>query len=241
MNNEPQPRFLDAGEAALVVEFGTSVDPAVHDRVLGLDLVLSSQPAEGILETVPTFRSLMIHYDPLVLGRAALIELVLATLQMSGKALGRRSEWIVPCCYAPEFAEDVPYLSEQLGLSVDRIVALHSQAQYRLYMYGFAPGTCYLGGLPVELTISRRIEPRPPAPENVVITAAGMSAIVTYAMPTGWWLVGRTPERMFSIDRDPQVFIQVGETIRFEPVGLDEFRSLDERSKSGEIVSRKRS
>ena len=230
-------RLLDAGEAALVVEFGHTIDPAIHDRVMALDAALEARGPAGIVERVPTYRSLMIHYDPLVLPRAALASAVRALESVPRSASSRR-RWIVPMCYDASLAEDLPHLAKTFGMTEARVVELHAAATYRIYMYGFAPGFCYLGGHPPELTLPRRASPRPPTPANVVMTAAGMSIITTISMPTGWWILGRTAERMFSTARRESVFAQVGDEVRFEPVDLDTYRALDARAAKGELVAR---
>ncbi|MFO0998282.1 MAG: allophanate hydrolase subunit 1 [Alphaproteobacteria bacterium] len=231
------PRFLDAGEAALVVEYGTTVDPAIHDRVMALDAALAARALLGIRETVPTFRSLMIHYDPLLLDRATLVEAV-ESLGLAPKAAAARKRWTMPCCYDSEFGEDLTLVGETLKLSPERVVALHAGATFRAYMYGFAPGFCYLGGLPKELTISRRVTPRPPIAPQTIMIADGMSIITTISMPTGWWLVGRTPERMFSRNRTPAFLAEAGDEIRFEQIDRATYEALDARAEAGEIVAR---
>jgi inhibitor of KinA len=230
------PRFLDAGEAALVVEYGLTVDPAIHDRVMALDAALAAKSLPGIRETVPTFRSLMIHYDPLVLDRAALVKAV-ESLDLTHTAAARR-RWTLPCCYDPEFGEDLGNIAEVLKLTAEKVVELHAGATYRAYMYGFAPGYCYLGGTPKELTISRRVTPRPPIPPQTIMIADGMSIITTISMPTGWWLVGRTPERMFSRNREPAFLADAGDQIKFERVDRATFDGLDARAAAGEVVAR---
>lgn len=230
-------RLLDAGEAALVVEFGHTIDPAIHDRVMALDAALEAQGPAGIVERVPTYRSLMIHYDPLILPRAALAAAVRALESVPRSAASRR-RWVVPMCYDASLAEDLAHLAKTFGMTEARVVELHAAAIYRIYMYGFAPGFCYLGGHPPELTLPRRASPRPPTPPNVVMTAAGMSIITTISMPTGWWILGRTAERMFSTARPESFFAQVGDEVRFEPVDLDTYRMLDARAAKGELVAR---
>jgi inhibitor of KinA len=232
------PRLLDAGETALVVEFGATVEPAISDRVLALDAALRSAVIPGIIETVPTYRSLMIHYDPLSLNREVLttaIEGLEATPSLRREAV---NIWIIPCCYDPEFGEDLAQVAEMTGLSTERLVALHSSATYRVYMYGFAPGFCYLGGLPKELAISRRPKPRPPHPPNTILVGGGLTLVSTFSMPTGWYLFGRTPERMFSLARKQTFLVEVGDMLRFEPIDRPTFGALDERAASGEIIAK---
>lgn len=230
------PRFLDAGEAALVVEYGLNIDPAIHDRVMALDASLAAKSLRGIRETVPTFRSLMIHYDPLVLDRASLVKTV-ESLDATPAPTARR-RWIVPCCYDPEFGEDLGHIAQEKKLTVEKVVQFHAGATYRAYMYGFAPGFCYLGGAPSELTLSRRTTPRPPTLPQVIMIADGMSIITTISMPTGWWLVGRTPERFFSRNRNPAFLAEAGDQIKFEPIDRATYDALDARAEAGEVVAR---
>src|SRR5262249_21175128 len=151
-----EPIFLDAGEAALVVEFGRTIEPAVHNRVLTLDAALTKRALPGVVELVPTIRSLMIHYDPLTIDRAVLVQAVRGIDTGTAESKPAR-RWIIPCCYDPQFGEDIATVAAQLRMTPERVVALHSGATYRAYMYGFLPGFCYLGGLPKELTVSRRL------------------------------------------------------------------------------------
>lgn len=231
------PRLLDAGEAALVVEFGDTIDPAIHDRVMALDAALAGADMPGLIELVPSYRSLMVHYDPLRLKRDALVAAI-GALEGAPKREVAHTKWTIPLCYDPEFGEDLGYISKTVGLSEARIVALHAGAIYRIYMYGFAPGFCYLGGHPPEIALPRRLAPRPPTPPNVVMTAAGMSIITTISMPTGWWLLGRTPERMFSTARERSFFAEVGDSVRFEAIDRASFDALEARVARGELIAR---
>jgi inhibitor of KinA len=232
------PRFLDAGETALVVEFGTTVDPAIHDQVMALDRALAQRTVVGVREIVPTFRSLMIHYDPLVIDRAALIAAV-REAELHPPPPQPAVRWTVPCCYDPafEFGEDIARIAEMTGLSAARVVELHTTTPWRIYMYGFVPGFCYLGRQPA-LPMSRRATVRPPHPAGAVIVADGMCVITTVSMPTGWWLIGRTPERLFAPHREPTFLVGVGDTVRFEPIDRATFDALDARSAAGEVVAK---
>lgn len=134
------------------------VSPASSEKVLSLDHALGAQAVAGIRELVPTYRSPMIHYDPLVLRRAELIAIVDDIFEAGGgeRPIGPARLWTFPCCYEADFAEDLAEVAQELGLSQERVVELHGTATYRLAMYGFAPGFSYLSGLPAELAVSRR-------------------------------------------------------------------------------------
>ena len=231
------PRLLDAGEAALVVDFGSMIDPAINERVIGLDRALRQAEPNGVVELVPTFRSLMIQYDPLILSRAELARLVerLDPSATAGPAAAGR-HWQIPCCYEPPHGEDLAEAASQLGLSAEDLIALHSGATLRLYMYGFAPGFAYLGGVPPELHIPRRPQPRAPHPPGAIMIAGGMSLITTFPMPTGWWVIGCTPVPMFQPERDPPFLASVGDEIRFQPVDSATFDRLRARVEAGETI-----
>ena len=238
MSAAESPRFLYAGESALVVEYGQRIDPAIHDRVVALDRAVSAAAIPGVIETVPTYRSLMINYDPEMIAPDALIERLRNLPVEAAKAAAPAQRWIVPACYDPSLALDLGYVADTLKIAPEKLVALHSGAVYRLYMYGFAPGFAYLGGLPAALNISRRTEPRPTSPPNCLLTAGGQALITTVVMPTGWYIIGRTPERFFALDRDPVFLAGVGDEVTFEPVDAATFAVLDARAAAGEPVAR---
>jgi len=233
------PRFLDAGEAALVVQFGDTVDPAINDRVLALDAVLRGDPPAGTREFVPTYRSLMIHYDPLRIDRDTLVAVVRRYTASAAEWRGEAATWTLPCCYDPALAEDIDEAAQILGLTRDEAAALHGKATYRVYMCGFAPGQPYLGGVPEALVISRRPTPRPPHAAGAVLIGGGLCVVAPFAMPTGWYVIGRTPERLYAAERKDAFLIQAGDYLRFNPIDLATFCDLEQRVASGEIVARK--
>jgi KipI family sensor histidine kinase inhibitor len=233
------PRFLDAGEAALVVQFGDTVDPAINDRVLALDAAMQADPSAGIRECVPTYRSLMIHYDPLEIDRETLIGIVHRAMGNAVERRGQATTWTLPCCYDPALAEDLDEAAQILKLTRDEAAALHAKATYRVYMCGFTPGQSYLGGVPEPLKISRRPTPRPPHPAGAVLIGGGLCVVAPFVMPTGWYVIGQTPERLYAADRKDAFLIQAGDQLRFDPIDLATFRNLEQRAASGEIVARK--
>jgi KipI family sensor histidine kinase inhibitor len=239
MTLQIDPRFLDAGEAALVVEFGETVDPAINDRVLALDAALRADPPAGTREFVPTYRSLMIHYDPLRIDRETLIATVRRMMTGLAEWRGEGATWTLPCCYDPALAEDIDEAANILGLTRDEAVALHTKTTYRVYMCGFTPGQTYLGGMPEQIKISRRATPRPPHPAGSVLIGGGLCTIAPFVMPTGWYVIGRTPERLYAAERKDAFLIQAGDLLRFDPIDLATFGNLEQRAASGEIVARR--
>jgi KipI family sensor histidine kinase inhibitor len=234
----PKPRYLPAGESALVVEFGSTIDPKIHDCVLALDAAIGQANLEAVTETVPTYRSLMIHFDPHLSSTETLIDALEGLDYASAKPRTGRARWHIPACYDPPHGEDIAEIASSLGLPKRRVVELHSGARYRVYMYGFAPGWTFLGGLPQELAIPRRAVPRAPAPEGSLLIAAGQALIAGCAMPTGWYAIGRTPVRVFDPNRERVFLAGIGDEICFDRVDPAEFDELSAAAEAGELVAR---
>ena len=234
----PKPRYLRAGESALVIEFGDTIDPKIHDQVLALDAAVQQANWDGVTDTVPTYRSLMIHFDPRRLTAEALAD-ALAGLDHAYAARQRRRQlWRIPACYDAPHGEDIAEVAALLGLPQARIIGLHLGARYRVYMYGFAPGFTFLGGLPNELTIPRRAVPRPPAPPGSLLIAGGQALIASCAMPTGWYGIGRTPVKMFDPGRERVFLVGIGDEICFDRIDGSAFDALSTAAEAGEFRAR---
>lgn len=228
------PRFLAAGDTALVVEFGEVVDPTVNHRVTQLAATARDAAIEGIIDLVPTFRSLMVHYDPLVTSAAAL-QAVLRDLlsHPSGEASAGRL-WRLPVLYGGEAGPDLDEVAQSAGLSPDRVIALHSETIYDVYMMGFLPGLPYLGILAKELELPRRVEPRIRVPSGSVAIATNLTNVYPSESPGGWHILGRTPIELFDLRREVPILLAAGDRIRFEPVDEVAFRDLRAQVAAGE-------
>jgi inhibitor of KinA len=232
-----KPRFLPAGESALVVEFGATIDPEIHDCVLALDEAIRKADLEGVAETVPTYRSLMIHFDPRQWSLEGLIAAVAKLRSQSEPSRSPRRRWHIPACYDPPHGEDLAEAAALLGLPRERVVSLHLGAIYRVYMYGFAPGWTFLGGLAPKLALPRRAVPRAPVPEGSLLIAGGQALIASCAMPSGWYGLGRTPVKMFDRKHEGVFFANIGDEISFERIDPVAFRTLSMQAEAGELVA----
>jgi inhibitor of KinA len=232
-----KPRFLPVGESALVVEFGATIDPKIHDCVLALNEAIQQGNIEGVTETVPTYRSLMIHFDPHRLTAEGLIDAVAKLRYEAMPSRMGRQRWHIPACYDPPHGEDIAEAAALLGLPQERVISLHLGALYRVYMYGFAPGYTFLGGLPKELTLPRRAVPRAPAPAGSLLIAGVQALIASCAMPTGWYGIGRTPVKMFDPSRTPAFLANIGDEICFERIDLAAFDAFCRQAEAGELVA----
>ena len=226
-------RFLAAGDRALVVEFGDRVDRALSDDVLRLDASLRSTGLAGVVETVPTFRSLMVHYDPLITSRADLEQAIAGLLERRSGPRGDATLWRVPVCYDGEFAPDLAEVARLTGLTPSEVVGLHSSVRYHVYMLGFLPGFPYLGDLPEQLALPRRADPRLRVPAGSVSIATNLTAIYPYESPGGWHLIGATPIRLFDPARSRPALLAPGDMVQFEPIDPAGFATIRKAVDSG--------
>lgn len=233
--SEPGYRLLDCGDRALTVELGSAVDPAVNAQVIALDAALRGAGPPGLLETVPTYRSLLILYDPDLLPRADLAALIAAHWPLSDRAAGALRRWRVPVHYG---GADLADLAAGAGLSPEEVVALHAGRDYRVYMIGFAPGFAYLGGLDPRLHASRRTDPRPKIPAGSVSIGGNQTGVSPpLELPSGWQLIGRTPARSYDPARAEPFLFAAGDLIRFQPIDRAAFDALSEAAHAGETVA----
>jgi len=231
------PRLLVCGDTALSVDFGNVIDRDVNARVQALDLALSAAPFPGVLETVPTYRALMVHFDPLGTDVDALSAHLIAVGEGTEMTARTRRRWRVPVAYGGDHGVDLDEMAASSGLSVADFIEAYSASTYVVMMIGFMPGFSYLGGLDPRLARSRRDVPRAKVPASSISIGGAQSAIGSVECPSGWHLIGRTPALPFALKRDPVFLFETGDEIRFYPNSEGEWRSLTSRAAEGELVA----
>ncbi|HUB97161.1 MAG TPA: 5-oxoprolinase subunit PxpB [Stellaceae bacterium] len=233
------PRLIPAGDTGLVVELGDDVSLATNARVHALDRLVAAVSIKGVVETVPTNRSLFIAYEPLVVSIGELDRAVRALLERAdeGSLDPAARSWLIPIVYGGAFGVDLATVAAALRLDEAEVIARHAGRDYRVFMIGFQPGFSYLGALDPALAISRREEPRALIPAGTVSIAGAQTVINSVAAPSGWNLIGRTPVRLFDPDRAVPFLLAAGDRVRFKPVPAAEWAGLDARAASGEIVA----
>jgi inhibitor of KinA len=194
--------------------------------MVALARALDAARVNGVVETVPTFRSLLVYYDPLVLSAASLaahIEEIVHALQVTEPSGG---VWSLPVCYDPDVAPDLDDVAQRTGLSTAEVIERHSSVTYHVYMLGFLPGQAYMGDVPTELALPRRESPRTQIPAGSLAIAAGMTCIFPLATPCGWHLIGRSPVALWERSPHPRAILSPGDTVTFVPVSLREYERL---------------
>jgi inhibitor of KinA len=236
----PDYKVLPAGDTALVIEFGETIDRRLSAAVLALARRLDEARLDGVVETVPTFRSLMVHFDPLVLPGADLTaridelmqDLSIQDLQTTENA-GRL--WRLPACYDARLAPDIDDVAARTGLSTRQVVERHSAVTYHVYMLGFLPGQAYMGDLPAELALARRPTPRQRIPAGSLAIAATVTCIFPLETPCGWHLIGRSPVPLWEKRPHPGALLAPGDKVTFAPVSLREYEMLAAKAAEGAL------
>ena len=235
MPSSPQPRFLPGGDTALVVEFGDRVDQTLSGLVLALAHRLEVAAIPGVIETVPTFRSLMVHYDPLQLRQAELKRRLAPLLDGLEATESAGRHWRIPACYDASLGLDLADVATRTGLSVAEVAERHSGAVHHVYMMGFLPGLPYLGGLPPEFELPRRENPRIKVPSGAIAVAMAMTVIYPLESPGGWHILARTPAPLWDMRRDPPALLSAGDKVVFDPISLGEYEALLAQAAAGDL------
>ena len=217
-----EPKFLTAGDRAMVVEIGDSISPETNRRVHGLVRALEDRGLPEIVDLVPTYRSLLVLYDPLLSSFDGLRETV-ASLDSEAAGAGKEKPNVVevPTVYGGEHGPDLDFVAEHNGLSPEEVVEIHSGADYPVYMLGFTPGFPYLGGMSERLHTPRLATPRTVTPGGSVGIAEAQTGVYPVQSPGGWRIIGRTPLALFDPEREPPSLLDAGDIVRFAPVPDD--------------------
>jgi KipI family sensor histidine kinase inhibitor len=235
------PRILPCGDAALAVEFGSTIDPRLNARVLALDARIGAAPPAGdlaaIVETVPTYRSLLVHYDPVATSFERLSDALLGLSQDLPDEPGIGRLWRIPVVYGGSFGIDLEDVADRHGLTPAQVIDKHAAPIYRVYMIGFVPGYAYLGGLDPALATPRRETPRLKTPAGTISIGGIQAVVASIEAPSGWHLLGRTPVRSFMLGRNPVFLLEAGDRVMFDPIDASRWDELDRNAAAGEPVA----
>lgn len=223
-----------AGDSALNLEFARTISSQTSARIRLAAENLTADPIGGITELVPTFCSLMVYYDPLIVTFDELSAQLRGKLHDIDKAdLGVRKIIQIPVCYGRSYGPDLPAVARHAGLSENEVVVLHSGHDYLIDMLGFLPGFAYLGGLDPHLHTPRLATPRTRIEPGSVGIGGAQTGIYPLASPGGWQIIGRTPLKPYDPDRENPVLYAAGEYVRFVPITPDEYATIETQLAAG--------
>ncbi len=229
-----EPRFLKAGDRALVVEFGNAIDPKINTKIRGFIESLKRESIEGIDELVPTYRSVLVYFDPLIIDCEAL-ESKLYQIAISDSEKSDAPPWmtLIPVCYGGAHGPDLSYVATHTQLTESEVIRLHHRSDYLIYMMGFLPGFPYMGGMNPQLATPRLEKPRTKIPGGSVGIAGTQTGIYPITSPGGWRVIGRTPLKLYDPQRDPPMLLSAGHYIRFYPIEEDQYQDILRQVEAG--------
>jgi len=235
----PEPRLLPCGDRAVSVELGDEVNRELNARVLALEYLLQQRALPGVGETVPSYRALLVYYDPLVIGYEALG----ATLRELGakarpEVLPPARTVELPCCYGGELGFELEEAARKIGLAPDEMARLHAGSEYYVYFVGFTPGLPYMTGMPERLTIPRLTNPRTKTPPGSVAIGGVQCCVYSIESPGGFWVLGRTPVRLYDPTAADPILLRAGDHVRFRPIDRAEYDAIAALVEAGRYTPR---
>jgi inhibitor of KinA len=228
--------FSPLGDRAVLITLGDSIDEATHRRVRAVTASIDAEPPAGFVDRVPAFASITVHYEPLYVGATGdrsphdsfveHLRQLLADVRDDSLPPPRVVE--IPVCYGGALGPDIDDVARQHDITSREVIDLHASGDYLVYMVGFMPGFAYLGGLSPRLATPRRQTPRTAVPAGSVGIGGEQTGVYPLVSPGGWNLIGRTPLRIFDIDRAEATLLATGDRVRFRPISTDEFNAWAE-------------
>ena len=227
-------RFLLSGDTSVTVEFGNEISEKINADIRAFNIALEQSKISGIVETVPTYRSLTVHYDPGVIKYDTLVKKLKGLLAGLDNIVIPPSEVLeIPVLYGGEEGPDIQFVAEHNGKTVEEVIAIHTSKEYLIYMLGFTPGFTYLGGMSEEIATPRLKTPRVKIPAGSVGIAGAQTGVYPIDSPGGWQLIGLTPVRMYDPDRAEPILPKAGQYIKFYAIDRAEFDRIAAEEAAG--------
>ncbi len=227
-------KYIPSGDSAFIIKAGDEISEEVNQTVRKLLKRLEEENFSGITDFIPSYNELMVCYDPALLDYKQLLEVSKKCASDLGAMTLPDADIVhVPVLYGGEAGPDLHYVAAYNGLAEEDVISIHSSANCLVYMLGFTPGFCYLGGMDKRIATPRQETPRLKIPAGSVGIAGEQTGIYPLESPGGWQLIGRTPLRLFSPDMHPEFLFNAGDYIRFYPVNMDDYKRIAAEVASG--------
>ncbi|MCY0387103.1 5-oxoprolinase subunit PxpB [Robbsia sp. Bb-Pol-6] len=230
------PSVEPMGDRCLLVRLGTRIDSDVTQRVHALTARLFAARLLGVIDIVPAFTTVALHYRPACLPRAQgspyaqLRQAIAPLLHAAPSADAAPARLIeIPVCYGGEYGPDLDDVARRCALSPEEVVRLHGAMEVSVHTFYFSPGNPFAGPLDPRLSVPRRTTPRTRVEAGSVAIANGLTSIYQVASPGGWNIIGRTPWSLFDLAWTPPTRLRLGDRLHFSPISPEVFAELDER------------
>lgn len=238
-----EPIFLSSGESCLVAEFADEIDRGANIRLQALRRSIESRKLHGVRELVATYRSLAIHFDPLILEYSDIERIAQSAMRdtKESKASGERIV-ALPVLYGGEYGPDMENVAAHTGLSAEEVIKRHTGRDCYCFMLGFMPGFPYLGGMDESIAAPRLKEPRTLIPAGSIGIADKQTGGYPFDSPGGWQLIGRTPAKLYDPRKKNPFLLEAGDWVRFRSIGSEEYAKIAALETAGhyapEVISK---
>ncbi len=217
-------KFLLTGDTSVLVEFGNAISTEINAKIRAFNIVLKKSGVQGITETVSTYRSLSVHYRPEIISYTDLIAHMQSLLEnLDAIEIPPAKIIEIPVIYGGEYGPDIDFVAEHNKKTVQEVIQIHSSQEYLIYMLGFAPGFPYLGGMSKEIATPRLTSPRIKIPAGSVGIAGEQTGAYPFDSPGGWQLIGRTPLRLYDVNRATPILLSPGGYVKFSSITQEEY------------------
>ncbi|MDH5481462.1 MAG: 5-oxoprolinase subunit PxpB [Candidatus Bathyarchaeota archaeon] len=222
-------RYMPFGDTALLIEFGNVISPEINRKVIALNEAILKAEIQGVEETVPAYRSLLVRYDLRKINYEQLVcrikdiesEVKNSNIEVTGRKV------TIPVVYGGVYGPDLNNVAKYHGLTEEQVVKLHSSKEYRVYMLGFVAGFPYLGEVVDEIATPRLETPRLKVPAGSVGIAEKQTGIYPCEAPGGWRIIGRTPLRLFNPLQESPALLKPGDVVKFRPIPEEKLKIIE--------------
>ena len=228
-------KFLIAGDRAVSVEFGSVISLEVNAKVRALDEKLKESPVEGMVETVPTYCALIVHYRPEVIRYRKLVEELQKRIADMREVSTTTKKVVkeIPVYYGGETGPDLEYCAELENTTTEEIIRKHSQHEYYVYMLGFAPGHPYMARFDEPFSFKRRTSPRVKIPARSIVVQLALSDFIPFEQPCGWNIIGSTPLDICNFAKEDPFLVRAGDWVKHIPVTKTEYDQIPRDVENG--------
>ncbi|KMM36551.1 5-oxoprolinase subunit PxpB [Guptibacillus hwajinpoensis] len=225
--------FHPLGEAAVKVSFNEAVSPSLNKMIKAFCTNLSFKD-QGIIEWVPAYDSVTVYYDPWVYTYQQLTELLKKkALETEQQQSNSKTIVTVPTLYGGEYGPDLTTLAKSKKMNTNDVISLHTNGDYLVNMIGFLPGFPYLSGLDEQIAMPRLKEPRQTVPRGSVGIAGSQTGIYPLESPGGWNLIGRTPLRLYDLEKENPFLLEQGDYLHFRSISEEEYKRIEDEIEKG--------
>lgn len=224
--------IIQISETSALIDFGNIISEEINKKIRTLCRCLEEKYINGFIEYIPYFSGVSVIYDPLKIDEEEPFEFIKENLEKILLNLDFSDDYEehiikIPVCYGGEYGPDIKFVAETNNIDIKDVIDIHSKGRYLVYMIGFAPGFPYLGGMSEKIYAPRRKTPRTSIPKGAVGIAGMQTGVYPIETPGGWQIIGRTPLKLFDLNRDNPALLKCGDVVKFYPISYDEYMKLE--------------